>query len=153
MSERSVGLDSCNIISILPQKPPATLVDRVTDLDPGERITTEKLITVSEPAFAGHFPGHPIWPNSMLIEVWVQTCCLLAYATEQFEPGRLINLVGINKAKFHRVLGPGNAVELEATLLRQRSNVWRFSCTAFEGDLRVAEAELAISIHDRSSTL
>ncbi|MDD5310105.1 MAG: hotdog domain-containing protein, partial [Deltaproteobacteria bacterium] len=61
-------------------------------------------------------------------------------------------LLGINKFKFRRSLRPGEKVEMECKMERQRSNVWRFSVAAFEEDHHVAEGELVISVQDRAST-
>ena len=147
-------LEPRDIISILPHKPPAVLIDCVTEVEPDKRILAIKNITVSEPALAGHFPGLPLLPNTTVVELMLQTCNLLVYATEQYElASKVVTLVGINKAKFHRALGPGATIEIEADLLRKRSNVWRFACKTYEQDIRVAEAELAISIQDRSSVI
>ncbi len=152
MNQRMQRLEPSDIIRILSQKPPSTLIDQVIELDPGERIVAIKNITISEPLIAGHFPGLPILPNSAVIELMAQACNVLAYATEPYESAaKVVTLVGINKAKFHRTLGPGNTLEIEAELLRKRSNVWRFECKAYEQDIEVAQATLAMSIQDRTS--
>ena len=154
MNDRLPVLDINSIIRILPHKPPATLIDRVIEVEPGEKILTAKTVTISERAVSGHFPGMPILPGSTIIEVMVQTCCLLAYATDRYNPAtKTANLVGINKAKFHRVVGPGETIETEAHLLRQHSNVWRFEVRVYEDDRRLAEAELALSLVERDDTL
>ncbi len=154
MNERPQVLDINSIIRILPHKPPATLIDRVIEVEPGERILTTKNVTIAEPSMAGHFPGLPMFPGSAIIEVMLQSCCLLAYASDRFNPSsKIVTLVGINKAKFHRAVGPGETIEVEAQLLRQRSNVWRFDIKVYEDDRRVAEAELAMSLIDREDTL
>ncbi|MCP4679294.1 MAG: 3-hydroxyacyl-ACP dehydratase FabZ [Deltaproteobacteria bacterium] len=154
MTERPEVIDVTSIIRILPHKPPATLVDRVIEVEPGERILTGKNITISEPSIAGHFPGMPMLPSGVLIEIMVQSCCLLAYATEQYNPAnKIVTLIAINKAKFRRSLCPGDGIEVEANLIRKRSNVWRFKVNVYEDDHGVADCELALSIHDREDTL
>lgn len=154
MSEHISVIDINSIIRILPQKPPAVLVDRVIDVEPGERILTAKNLSATEPFFDGHFPGQPILPPSILIEVMVQSCTLLAYATEHWDTSqKVISLVGINKTKFHRTLFPGHIIEVEAEFLRKRSNVWRFKVVAYESDQSVADSEVVISIRDRDDII
>ena len=153
MTDRTEVLAVTDIIRILPHKPPATLVDRVIEVEPGARILAGKSFTISESSFAGHFPGLPLLPCGVLIETMIQSCILLAYATEQYNPANIIvTLIGINRAKFRRSLRPGDSVEIEATLLRKRSNVWRFKVSVYCDDYGVADCELALSIHDRDDT-
>jgi 3-hydroxymyristoyl/3-hydroxydecanoyl-(acyl carrier protein) dehydratase len=154
MSKRSETIDINSIIRILPNKPPAILVDRVTEVKPGEQITAIKNITATEPCFAGHFPGLPILPVSSSIEIMLQTCCLLAYATEQYNPGsNIVSLRGIKKAKFHRSVFPGDSLEIEAHFLNRHTNIWRFEATIYKGEETVVEAELALSFHDRDGII
>jgi 3-hydroxyacyl-[acyl-carrier-protein] dehydratase len=154
MSKGPEAIDINSIIRILPNKPPAVLIDRVTKVKPGAQITAIKNVTVTEPCFAGHFPGLPILPVSSLIEIMLQTCCLLAYATEKYNPGsNIVSLRGIKKAKFHRSIFPGDSLEIESNFLSRRTNIWRFSITIYKGNKTVAEAELALSFHDRDGIL
>ncbi|MCP4198020.1 MAG: 3-hydroxyacyl-ACP dehydratase FabZ [Proteobacteria bacterium] len=154
MSKRLEAIDINSIIRILPNKPPAIFVDRVTKVKPGAQITAIKNITATEPCFAGHFPGLPILPVSTLIDIMLQTCCLLAYATEQYNPDcNIVSLRGIKKAKFHRSVFPGDSLEIESNFLSRRTNIWRFEITVYKGDKTVAEAELALSFHDRDGIL
>ncbi len=154
MSDGSHALDIGAIIRILPNKPPAILVDGVIEIKPGEQITAIKNITATEPCFAGHFPGLPILPVSSAIEIMLQTCVLLAYATEQYNPGSsIVSLRGIKKAKFHRSVFPGDSLEIVANFNSRRTNIWRFETFIYKGEKAVAEAELALSFHDRDGIL
>jgi 3-hydroxyacyl-[acyl-carrier-protein] dehydratase len=154
MSKESQAIDINSIIRILPNKPPAILVDRVIEVKPGEQITAIKNVTATEPCFDGHFPGLPILPVSASIEIMLQTCCLLAYATEKYNPGsNIVSLRGIKKAKFHLSVFPGDSLEIESKFLSRRTNIWRFETIIYKGDKTVAESELALSFHDRDGIL
>ena len=154
MSEQSSVLGIDAILRILPQRPPAVLVDRVVELEPGVRIVTAKNMTSSERFFEGHFPHLPVLPPSVLLETMVQSCSLLAYATEPFDPAvKIISLVGVNKTKFHRMVIPGDVLEVEVESPRKRSNVWRFGVTAYVEDHNVADSEVVISIRDRDDVI
>jgi 3-hydroxyacyl-[acyl-carrier-protein] dehydratase len=154
MSRRSHALDAASIQRILPHRGPSVLIDRVIEFSAGERILAVKNMTISDPGFAGHFPGQPIYPAALLIQCMVQTCTVLAYATEQFDPTvEAVSLVGMNKTKFHRHVVPGDVLEVEAEMTQRRSNVWRFRVKLFASDREVAESGVVLSIHDRDDTL
>ena len=143
-----------DIIRILPQKPPATLIDRVIDIEPGTRIVAAKNVAATEPFLEGHYPGMPIVPNTVLLEMMHQACSMLIYATDRYSATNVVlTLMGISKAKFHRAITPGNILEIEAQLMRKRSNVFRFSVNLFEKDQKGAEAELAVSVRDRDDVI
>ncbi len=147
-------IDAGNIVRILPHKQPSVVIDRVTEIDPGARIVTQKCVSLCDPSVNGRFPGLPLLPESVMIEAMIQSSCLLAYATEQFDPSsKVCRLVGINKTKFYRSVRPGDTLEIEANLKYKRSNVWRFSVAIFESDTRIAEAELGLSLHDREDVI
>jgi len=72
-------MDVVDIQKILPHRYPFLLVDRVTALTAGETITAYKNISISEPVFQGHFPGHPIYPGVMILEGMAQAGGILAF--------------------------------------------------------------------------
>jgi 3-hydroxyacyl-[acyl-carrier-protein] dehydratase len=154
MSRRSSALDTASIQRILPHRGTAVLIDRVLEFTAGERILAIKNMTVSDPGFAGHFPGQPLYPAALLIQCMVQTCTVLAYATEQFDPAlEAVSLVGLNKTRFSRSVVPGDVLEIEAEMTQRRSNVWRFRVKLFVSDREIAESGVVLSIHDRDDTL
>ncbi len=151
MNQRANVLDIASIIRILPHKPPAILVDQVLELNPGRRIVAKKNITVSEVPLNGHFPGLPVYPAAMIIEIMLQVCAILAYATDKFDPGsQIVTLNGVNKTKFHRTVVPGNTLEVEAELTQKRSNIWRFNVKCYVDDHVVVESGLVITVLDRA---
>lgn len=149
---QSLGIES--ILAFLPHDTQAVMVDRILEISPGERILARKNVTVGEPAFQGHFPGYPVFPSSAVVEMMSQVCCLLAYGTEGYNSSKtILNLVGLNKMKFNRLVRPGDVLEVEATLKHRKSNVWRFEVVVFKNDRRVAEGELGLALQERDDTL
>lgn len=137
---------------ILPHRPPFLMIDRVVDIDPaGRRAVGLKGVTVNEPHFAGHFPGRPIMPGVLFIEAMGQTAgVLVGLAQNLVGSGMLIYLMSVEKAKFRRMVRPGDQVRMPVEMLRHGSRVLRFGGRAeVDGEL-VAEAEFTAMI-DRSS--
>jgi 3-hydroxyacyl-[acyl-carrier-protein] dehydratase len=144
-------LDIERILSILPHRWPFVLVDRVTDVVPGERIRGHKCVTFNEPWFQGHFPQRPIMPGVLILESLAQIGGILAYASEPFDASNsLMYFLGIDKAKFRRPVTPGDKLELEVTVLHHRTNVWKLKGEASVEGTLCAHAELLASVVDRA---
>src|ERR1700709_1917464 len=80
---RTYGIEA--IQAMLPHRYPFLRVDRVLDVEPGKTLRAMKNVTVNEPFFQGHFPGHPVMPGVMIIEAMAQTAGLLTQLTSQIE--------------------------------------------------------------------
>jgi len=122
-----VSVDILGIRKILPHRYPFLLVDRVLEVVPGERLIAIKNVTINEPFFDGHFPGNPVMPGVLIVEALAQAGALLVNASQTANGESLANkylyLAGIDKARFRRVVLPGDQLRLEAevTTIRTRS--------------------------------
>ncbi len=149
MSSRS-QIDIERILQILPHRWPFVLVDRVTDVKPGEWIKGHKCVSMNEPWFLGHFPQNPIMPGVLVIEALAQIGGILAYATEPFdEKASLLYFLGIDKAKFRRPVVPGDRLDLEVSIVHHRTNVWKLRGEASVDGTLCAQGELLASVVDR----
>ncbi len=145
-------LDIERILSILPHRWPFVMIDRVTDIVPGERIRGHKCVSMNEPWFQGHFPARPIMPGVLILESLAQIGGILAYASDPFDASNsLMYFLGIDKAKFRRPVTPGDRLDLEVTVLHHRTNVWKLKGEASVDGTLCAHAELLASVVDRSS--
>lgn len=137
-------LDVRTIANMLPHRYPFLLVDRVTALDPGKRLTGLKNVTINEPFFTGHFPSQPVMPGVLIIEAMAQASGLLALlsAPRREETPPVFYLVKVDKARFSRIVVPGDQLILEVELRRTMRNMSQFRGeTLVDGNV-VAEAEL-----------
>jgi 3-hydroxyacyl-[acyl-carrier-protein] dehydratase len=149
---KSVKIEIPKILEILPHRYPFVLVDRVTEIVPGELIRGHKMVSYNEPWCQGHFPGHPIMPGVLIIEALAQVGGILAYASEPFDAtSSLMYFLGIDKAKFRNTVTPGDRLDLEVQVLHHRSNVWKLKGEATVEGTLCASGELLASIVDRET--
>jgi 3-hydroxyacyl-[acyl-carrier-protein] dehydratase len=147
---KPVSIDIAKILEILPHRYPLVLVDRVTDMRPGEWIRGHKMVSCNEPWCAGHFPGQPILPGVLILEALAQIGGILAYASDPFDATTSqMYFLGIDKAKFRNTVTPGDRLDLEVHVLHHRSNVWKLRGEATVEGTLCAKGELLASIVDR----
>jgi 3-hydroxyacyl-[acyl-carrier-protein] dehydratase len=142
-------LDIARIMQLLPHRFPFLMIDRVIDVD-GDRFGVGvKNVTVNEPQFQGHFPERPIFPGVLLIEAMAQTAGAIALnaRTSQERPGSVF-FVTIDKAKFRRLVQPGDRVEFHMTKTAQRRDILWYSGRAFVDGVLVCEAEVSAKLGD-----
>jgi UDP-3-O-[3-hydroxymyristoyl] N-acetylglucosamine deacetylase/3-hydroxyacyl-[acyl-carrier-protein] dehydratase len=141
--------DITAMMDIMPHRYPFLLVDRITRFEEGRMVEGIKNVTINEPFFQGHFPGHPIMPAVLIIEAMAQVGGLLVL-TMVDEPGNhLMYFMGIDAARFRRPVVPGDQLRIVITMLRQRKDTSKLRGEAYVGDKLVAEAELLAMVIKR----
>ena len=146
--------DVVEIQKILPHRYPFLLVDRITELTPKESIVGYKNVSISEPVFQGHFPGHPIYPGVMIIEGMAQAGGVLAFksmdnATQEEIENKVVYFMSIDKAKFRSPVKPGDRLEYRLNVIKNKGAIWMLDAKAYVDDKLVAEAELKAMIVDK----
>jgi 3-hydroxyacyl-[acyl-carrier-protein] dehydratase len=110
------------IMNILPHRYPFLLVDKIIELVPGQKAVGIKNVSMNEPYFAGHFPGHPIMPGVLMIEAIAQVGACALLSEEQYR-GKLAFLAGVDHVRFKRQAFPGDTLEICTELTSIRSNI------------------------------
>jgi 3-hydroxyacyl-[acyl-carrier-protein] dehydratase len=129
------------IKEILPHRYPFLLVDRVTEINGTESIKGYKNISVNEQLFEGHFPQSPVFPGVLIIEAMAQLGAVLILRRFPKER-RMAYFTGIDKARFKRLVIPGDRLDLELKLVRDRGNYAVMEGKAFVNGEKAAEATL-----------
>ncbi|MSO53664.1 MAG: 3-hydroxyacyl-ACP dehydratase FabZ [Rhodospirillales bacterium] len=143
-------IDAQRIMAMIPHRYPFLMIDRVIATTPGEQATAIKNVTINEPFFQGHFPGHPVMPGVLLIEAMAQTAAVLVVETlGAAAEGKLVYLISIDSARFRKPVTPGDTVTITVKKMQQRANVWKFSGEARVQDDLTTEAVFAAMIMDR----
>jgi len=142
-------LDVVQIMEILPHRYPFLMVDKVLEMEPGKRIVAIKNVTMNEPFFQGHFPGHPVMPGVLIIEAMAQTAGVLVLKSIPDRERKLVLLVSVDSARFRRPVVPGDVLRMEMTLLKKKATVAKMSGKATVDGVVVAEAEVMCKLEDK----
>ena len=146
MDKKDMGhvLDIVRIQEIIPHRYPFLMVDRILDMDEN-RIIGVKNVTVNEPFFQGHFPGHPVMPGVLILEAMAQTAGVYALSRSD-NRGKLAYFATINNVKFRRPVVPGDQLILEVTFMKARTKIIQIHGVAKVGEEIAAEADLVFAI-------
>jgi len=139
----AMPVDVARIQELLPHRYPFLLVDRVLELEPNQRILAVKNVSINEPFFQGHFPGHPVMPGVLVIEALAQAGGILTQLSHQSgAEGKLFYLVKIDNAKFSKMVVPGDQLVLQVELKRTIRNMALYQGIARVDGEQVACAEI-----------
>jgi 3-hydroxyacyl-[acyl-carrier-protein] dehydratase len=145
MSE-ALTMDIQEVMRRLPHRYPFLLVDRILE-HTKERVVGIKNVTINEPFFAGHFPGHPIMPGVLIIEAMAQTAGVLVVKSLGPEfLGKLVYFMTIEEARFRKPVVPGDQLRIHCRKERARGMVWRFRGEAKVDGVVHAEATYSAMI-------
>jgi 3-hydroxyacyl-[acyl-carrier-protein] dehydratase len=137
-------IDIHKILKLLPHRYPFLLVDRVVEFEKDKRIKAIKNVTINEPFFMGHFPNRPVMPGVMMLEALAQAAALLSFESmgEAPDENTVVYFLGIDGARFKRVVEPGDQLILEASIERAKAGIYKYKARASVGDETAVEAEL-----------
>jgi UDP-3-O-[3-hydroxymyristoyl] N-acetylglucosamine deacetylase/3-hydroxyacyl-[acyl-carrier-protein] dehydratase len=142
-------LDINAILEIMPHRYPFLLVDRVLDIQPRKKVVAIKNVTMNEPFFSGHFPGHPIMPGVLIVEAMAQAGGILLLNTVDDPEDKLVYFMGIDGVRFRKPVMPGDQIRFELEMTQFRRGTCKMQGKAYvEGDL-VTEANLMATIVDK----
>lgn len=143
-------IDIDEIMAILPHRYPMLLVDRIVECDDKKRIVGIKNLTINEPFFQGHFPGHPVMPGVLQLEAMAQTGGVLLNRLGG-SARRVPYLMSIDNAKFRKPVRPGDQLRMEVEFASARANIAKFKGKAFVDGKVVSEGEFLCMVTDRET--
>jgi UDP-3-O-[3-hydroxymyristoyl] N-acetylglucosamine deacetylase/3-hydroxyacyl-[acyl-carrier-protein] dehydratase len=145
-AERSGGriLDINRILEVIPHRYPFVMVDRILELEPRRRVVGIKNVTINEPFFQGHFPGHPIMPGVLIVEALAQAGAVLLLSDDS-NRGKLPLFAGIDGCRFRSQVHPGDVLRLVVEFTAMRGPIGKGRAHAFVGETLAAECELTFA--------
>jgi UDP-3-O-[3-hydroxymyristoyl] N-acetylglucosamine deacetylase/3-hydroxyacyl-[acyl-carrier-protein] dehydratase len=149
VAEETTVLGIEDIMRVLPHRYPFLLVDRILELEQGKRVVGLKNVTINEPFFQGHFPGHPIMPGVLIIEAMAQVGGVLLLGAIPEPENKVVYFTTLNNVKWRRPVKPGDQLRFELDLLQVRGTVAKMSGVAKVDGEVVAEAEMGAMVRER----
>ncbi len=140
--------DIVQIQGMLPHRYPFLLVDRILELEPGKRVVGIKNVTINEPFFQGHFPGHPIMPGVLILEAMAQVGGT-TFLSDPINQGKILYLAGVDNARFRKPIVPGDQIRFEVDVVFVRAKIGKIAGKAIVDGQVAVEAELTCAIVDR----
>jgi UDP-3-O-[3-hydroxymyristoyl] N-acetylglucosamine deacetylase/3-hydroxyacyl-[acyl-carrier-protein] dehydratase len=138
-----------DILGVMPHRYPMLLVDRILEVEKGKRIVGIKNVTINEPFFQGHFPGHPIMPGVLIVEAMAQVGGMLLLGAVENPQNKVVYFMAIDGVKFRRPVTPGDQVRFELEMVQFRGKTCRMRGVGYVEGRPVAEAEMMAGIVDR----
>ncbi len=138
-----------DILRSLPHRYPFLLVDRILEVEPNSRIVGLKNVTINEPFFQGHFPGHPIMPGVLIVEAMAQVGGMLLLGSVEDPENKVVYFMSLDNVKWRRPVKPGDQLIFELIVTQIRGTVCKMRGVArVDGEL-VTEADMAAMVRDR----
>ncbi len=146
---RGAYVDAAKIMEYLPHRFPMLLVDRIIDFEPGKRIVGIKNVTINEPFFQGHYPGHPVMPGVLIIEAMAQVGGLLLMEEVEKPDEKVVYFMTMDNVKWRRPVTPGDTLVFELEMVQYRRHTCKMRGQGFVDGQLVAEADLMARIVDK----
>ena len=146
-----LSMDISRILECLPHRYPFLLVDRVTHISPKESIRAYKNVSFNEPFFQGHFPGLPVMPGVLIMEALAQAGALMVIANWDKDElkGNIFLFSGMESVRFRHPVRPGDRLDLECDMTRQKRTLWKMTGKASVNGKLVAQGELSAAMMRR----
>jgi beta-hydroxyacyl-ACP dehydratase FabZ len=142
-------MDVTKIMELLPHRYPFLLVDRILEVQGTQKIIGLKNVTINEPFFQGHFPGHPIMPGVLIVEAMAQTGGLLLMELVKDRENKVVYFMSLDAVKFRKPVIPGDQLRMEIEMLQFRGKIAKMKGVALVDGQIATEAEMMACVVDR----
>ncbi|MEO8880746.1 MAG: UDP-3-O-acyl-N-acetylglucosamine deacetylase [Gemmatimonadaceae bacterium] len=138
-----------DIIKQLPHRYPFLLVDRILEHDRGKRIVGLKNVTINEPFFQGHFPGHPVMPGVLIVECMAQVGGLMMLGDSEDASQLVMYFTSLDNVKWRKPVKPGDQLRIEVEMVQRRGRMCKLHGVArVDGEI-VCEADMGAMVRDK----
>jgi UDP-3-O-[3-hydroxymyristoyl] N-acetylglucosamine deacetylase/3-hydroxyacyl-[acyl-carrier-protein] dehydratase len=137
------------IMRVLTHRYPFLLVDRILEIEENKRVVGIKNVTINEPFFQGHFPGHPIMPGVLIVEAMAQVGGMLLLGPMEDPESKVVYFMSLDNVRFRKPVKPGDQIVFEVEIIQIRGKIAKTRGVARVDGEVVAEAEMAAMVRDR----
>ncbi|MEO0017613.1 MAG: hypothetical protein RLZZ522_896 [Verrucomicrobiota bacterium] len=141
-------MDIHEVLKILPHRHPFLMVDRILGFEGDSKCIGMKNVTINEPYFPGHFPGHPIMPGVLQLEAMAQVSSVLMLRKPE-NTGKIGYFMSADSVKWRRPVLPGDTIIIETEIIKMRGSIGQTRCRCLVNGDVVSEAELKFALLDR----
>lgn len=153
MNPELKSYDVKGIQQLIPHRYPFLMIDKIVNIVDGQSAVGIKNVTINEPYFAGHFPGHPVMPGVLIVEAMAQTsAALVMHTLGATAHGKVVYFMSVEGSKFRKPVVPGDVLHIHCEAQRSRGNVWKFCGVAKVDGAKVAEATYSAMIMDEKAS-
>lgn len=145
--EGEAVLDINEVMEVLPHRYPFLMVDRIVDFEGDNKCTGVKNVTINEPYFPGHFPGHPIMPGVLQVEAMAQVSSILMLRKPENQ-GKIGYFMSVDKVKWRKPVLPGDTLFIEAEIVKMRRSIGSAVCRCIVNGEVVSSGELKFALID-----
>jgi UDP-3-O-[3-hydroxymyristoyl] N-acetylglucosamine deacetylase/3-hydroxyacyl-[acyl-carrier-protein] dehydratase len=138
-------MDSVEVQKVPPHRYPFLMVDRIVGFEGEFKCTGVKQITINEPFFQGHFPGHPVMPGVLQVEAMAQVSSITLLRQPENQ-GKIGYFMSADKVKFRKPVMPGDTLFIETEILKVRRNIGYAKCRCVVNGETTSEAELKFAL-------
>jgi len=142
----SMAMGIEEILKVLPHRYPMLLVDRILEVHGTERIVGIKNVTINEPFFQGHFPGHPVMPGVLIVEAMAQVGGMLVMSSMKLPQNAVVYFLSIDGVKFRKPVVPGDQLRFEVETVQVRGKTVKMKGVGLVDGKVAAEAEFMAQI-------
>ncbi|MEY2481181.1 MAG: hypothetical protein QOI04_2108 [Verrucomicrobiota bacterium] len=143
------ALDTNDVMKILPHRYPFLMVDRILGFEGETKVIGMKTVSINEPFFQGHFPGHPVMPGVMQVEAMAQVASILLFKLANAS-NRIGYFMSADSVKFRKPVFPGDTLFIHAEITKSRGNrLAKAACSCVVNDVVVSEGELMFTFLEK----